>query len=180
MDDGRMLFGKPRPSVGASDFSLSVNKLVEAGQKVDVGEVWTFLDMAEVIGKKCEGGSSWVQTALLRLAKQHGIEFANVRSVGYQRLSDEAIVEQLPADRKKIASVVKRTELRAANVRDYGGLPNHLKHQHDAHTTVARFIGQFMRPKVVRRLEAELSGSTEVDIDRVLGLFKRPRQIEQQ
>ena len=164
----------------ASAFAIDTRDLVNAGTKIPINEVWTYAAMRSVVRRKIDGGDHALQVALNRLARDHGIEFKNVRGVGYQRLDDEGIVDHLPADRSKIRRVVRRSRLRAANIKDYDALPNEAKLNHDLHAATIGVIQVMFKSKTMKRIRAEAERvHGEIDSDRVLSVFRRAKAVEE-
>lgn len=164
------------PNSNASSFSVDVNDLIKAGLAVPVGEVWTFASMTTILGRKPNGGDGSVQRALKYLCLQHGVEFENVRSDGYRRLSDQGIVGVLPRDRMRVRSVVKRSKIRMSNVQDYAALPNHAKLQHDTHAAVLGVMSALNSPKIIKAIEVDHARSkATVDEHAVMALLVKPK-----
>ena len=161
--------------IPASRYGLDVRTLIEHGQNVAENSLWSFKDMAAQIERQVDGGGDkCVQEALNRLARDYGIEFRNVRKLGYLRLDDRGIVDHIPKDREKVVRVTKRSKLRVANLGNYGSLTEDEKRQYDLHSAMLGVLGVLTRPKTIRLIEKEIGRvkNVEVDANRVVELFR--------
>ena len=163
----------------ASAFSIDVRDLITDGQNIDVGDVWTYKAMQQTVRRVVHGGDHALQTALSRLARDHAIEFKNVRGVGYLRLDDVGIVDRLPKDRNRIRRTVRRSRMRAANIRDYDSMPNETKLSHDLHAATIGVIGSMLKNRTMKRIRQEAERvHGEIDSERVLSMFRRAKAVE--
>lgn len=71
------------------DLSPETAALAERLAAASVGEVVEFSEMSAAIGRDIKGRQHILRSALRVVLRDHGALFANVRSVGYQRLPAE-------------------------------------------------------------------------------------------
>lgn len=151
-----------------------VRRIIDIGLSVEVDTLWTYAQMAEQMGREVVGNDSALQKALARLSRDHGVEFKNVRKIGYIRLSDQGIVDQSGGDRVGITRKVRRVSQRSANIQNFDALTDSLKLEVNAHRTVLALMREIVKPSAVRRVKQEVDRArTELDIDSTLALFRR-------
>lgn len=160
-----------------SAFTYEVRALVDAGQQIEAGAVWTYERIAEIIGApQVNGNHSSLQKALARLSRDHGIEFSNVRKVGYVRLDDPGIVEAMPADRSTIQRKVKRSVQRSDNVKDWSTLSNEQQAELNASRAILAAIRRAVNRKTVEQVKAEARLlSAEPDMQKTIEFFKKAK-----
>lgn len=154
--------------------SYDIRLLIEAGQSVEAEHVWTYQAISALLQREVSGNDSALQTALRRLSRDSGIEFRNIRKIGYLRLSDEGIVDQAPTDRLGVSRKVKRISQRAGNVQSYVSLPPRLQQELDAHRTVLAVMRDVVKPSNVKKISDEVAlQKRELDVvEATLRLFK--------
>ncbi len=166
VNDGRF---KP---TNVSLYTFEVNRLIDEGRKVPVGAIWTYEEMSVALEREVTRHFLHLNVALRRLARDHGIEFTNVRGEGYKRLESVGIVGEFKKDRQSIKTKINRSNLRASNV-DYGALPDAKKAEHDTHRAVLGALTLCTSRKVIGRLHQEAKQvSGQIDPEKVLKLFK--------
>lgn len=151
-------------------------QLVDQGREIAIDHVWTYRSMGDMLGREIAGDDSALQVALRRLSRDHGVEFKNVRKVGYLRLSDEGIVDHAGPDRLAISRKVRRAAQRAGNVQNYEALNLKLQNDLNAHRTVLAIVREAVKPSSVRAIAREVEKAhREIDPrEATIALFKKP------
>jgi hypothetical protein len=93
-----------------NDFTIAkngadVNALATALDKLAVGQVISYEELSEAIGRNIQKHRYLLDQALLRLMRGRKI-FGCVKQVGYQRLSDSEISSRLPVDAATILDLI--------------------------------------------------------------------------
>lgn len=95
--------------VSNTKLSADVRALVELARGASPGNTVTYEAMSEAIGRNIQAKLYiWLQ-AQEYLAKHEGILFANVRSVGYQRLTTEELPDVGVRARTRIRRISRRS-----------------------------------------------------------------------
>lgn len=166
------------PDFTPGHFSFETRKLIDDALTVAPNAMWTYGRMAEVIGQAVDGSSVTVQTAVKRLARDHGVEFKNVRNIGYLRLDETGIVEMGPVDRQAIRSRVKRAVQRTGNIKNWESLSEHYKREVDSHRSLIALMRHLLKPSAIKAIRNEVDKvHDKIDVDRTLSLF-RPKPKE--
>lgn len=157
-------------------YSEEVALLIQAGLEIQENGVWTYAAMSELLRREMAGNDSALQTALQRLARDHAIEFKNIRTEGYLRLDDRGIAGMASPDRQAVRSRVKKGIRRSSNIRDWNDLDEPLKREVDAHRSVLAVMRHILKPASINKVRAEVQKAhDEIDLDKTLDLF-RPKK----
>lgn len=153
-----------------------VRRLVDEGLKLRANELWTYEQIGEIIeDPNVHGSTSALQEALRRLSRDHGVEFKNVRKVGYVRLDDSGIADRAPHDRRAVGRRIKRAQQRSSNIKDWDALSDERKRETDAHRSILNLIRMAVSPASVRRVRHEVTRvNDELDPEKLIELFQRP------
>jgi len=154
------------------EMSIDTRMLYDRLKKAAVGEVVSFAQMTDTLGRQVEGANSNLQSALRRLEGE-GIAFANVRGVGYQRMNDVEVVNTAEHAREGIRRKAKRAVKRLTCVQEFDKLPNELKVKHNAALSGFGAIASIMSPGRVKALEEQvMKAGAQLPLAKTLEAFK--------
>lgn len=154
------------------EMSIDTRMLYDRLKVVDVGEIVTFRQMSELLGRPVEGATSNLQSALHRLEGER-LAFANIKGVGYQRMDDVAVVNTAESAREGIRRKAKRAIKRLVCVREFDSLPNELKIKHNAALSGFGAIASIMSPGRVKALEEQVAkAGQQLPLAKTLESFK--------
>lgn len=155
------------------EMSIDTRMIYDHLSKAEIGDTVNFTALSEAIGQRVEGATPSVQSALRRLQNLDGRIFANVRGVGYQRLSDNEIVKTSESSRDLIRRHAAKSVRRLSCVVDFDGLPNDLKIKHNAGMSMFGAIANMLKPSSVRALENEVAkAQASLPLAKTLEAFK--------
>lgn len=161
------------PEFNPGVFTFETRRLVEQAQETEVNGVWSYAAMTELVGHEIDGSSPTLQAALKRLSRDHGIEFKNVRNMGYLRLDESGIVEMAPIDRQTIRRRISRAAQRTGNIKNWEALTDHYKREADTHRSLIAVMRQLLKPSAVKRIRDEVDRvHDKIDVDGTLALFR--------
>lgn len=80
------------------------------------GDIVTYADMTNAVGKQVTGTFSPLRSVLNRFLNEDGIVFKNVKKVGYRRLTADQTVENADEDRAHLHRHARRTGKRLSTV----------------------------------------------------------------
>ena len=133
--------------------------------------------MTALLGKETTGNSGALQAALRILSRDHGVEFKNLRKIGYVRLDDIGIIEMAAPDRQSIKKRVGRSIQRSANIQNWEGLADKYKREADTSRSILAVIRQATTIKTLNRVRKEVTKAhDELDLERTLALFQKSRK----
>ena len=137
------------------EMSLDTRMALDRLRQAAVGDTVTFSDLSVALGREVDGGTPTVQAALRKLERD-GVIFGNVRGVGYQRLSDSAIVNTAEHERAALRRKARRVVHRLTSVADFDALPNDLKVKHNAAVSGFGAIASVLSPAKMKSLETSV------------------------
>lgn len=138
------------------EMSIDTRVLYDRLKQAVVGEVVTFEQMSDLLGRKVEGACPNLQSALRRLEGE-GIAFANIRAKGYQRMNDVEIVGTAEHAREGLRRAAKKAIKRLTCVQNFDALPNEQKIKHNAALSGFGAIASIMSPGRVKKLEERVA-----------------------
>lgn len=154
------------------EISIDTRMLYDRLKTAVVGEVVSFAQMTELLGRPIEGSTSNLQSALHKLEGE-GIAFANVRGSGYQRMNDTEVVHTAEDAREGIKRKAKRAVKRLTCVQNFDGLPNELKIKHNAAISGFGAIASIMSPGRMKSLEDQVAKiGQQLPLAKTLEAFK--------
>lgn len=154
------------------EMSIDTRMLYDRLKKAVIGEVISFTQMGEILGRTVAGDCGNVQSALHRLEGE-GIAFANVRGEGYQRMNDIEVVNSAEHAREGIRRKAKRAVKRLTCVQEFDKLPNELKVKHNAALSGFGAIASIMSPGRVKTLEEHVArAGAQLPLAKTLEAFK--------
>lgn len=154
------------------EMSIDTRTLYEKLKGVEIDEVVSFKSLSDLLGRKVAGDCSNLQSALHRLEGE-GVAFANLRSVGYQRMNDINVVNTAESSREGIRKKAKRAIKRLTCVQEFDRLPNDMKVKHNAALSGFGAIAQIMSPGRVKSLEQEvMKAGAQLPLAKTLEAFK--------
>lgn len=154
------------------EMSIDTKMLYDRLKTAAVSETVSFMQLSDLLGRKVDGASSNLQSALHRLEGE-GVAFANIRGVGYQRMNDVEVVNTAETSREGIRRKAKRAVKRLTCVRDFDRLPNDLKVKHNAAISGFGAIASIMSPGRVKALEEQVAKvGAQLPLAKTLEAFK--------
>ncbi|TGU44645.1 hypothetical protein EN788_22275 [Mesorhizobium sp. M2D.F.Ca.ET.145.01.1.1] len=154
------------------EMSIDTRMLYDRLKKAVTGEVISFTQMSEELGRPIAGDCSNLQSALHRLEGE-GIAFANVRGSGYQRMNDIEVVNSAETAREGIRKKARRAIKRLTCVQKFDALPNELKVKHNAALSGFGAIASIMSPGRVKSLEEQVAkAGAQLPLAKTLEAFK--------
>ena len=158
-----------RPSF---EMNLDTRIVLDRFKTVSVGQTITFAELGTALGRAVGGGAPVIQSAIRKLEAE-GIIFANVRGVGYQRLTDIAIVNTVEAGRVSLRRKAKKLVRRLASVNDFDALPNDAKIKHNAAMSGFGAIAAILAPGKMKELESAVEKTAQtLPLAKTLEVFK--------
>lgn len=154
-------------------YAHEVRRFVDIGVTIEPETIWTYEAMRQQMNRTVDGADSALQQALRVLARDHSVEFKNIRKHGYLRLSDEGIAHESGNDRTAVNRKVKRSVLRSSNIQNWDALNDNLKREVDAHRSILHLMRHILKPSNVKRVRSEVDRQhAELDLDETLRLFR--------
>lgn len=154
------------------EMSIDTRMLYDRLKKAAIGDVVSFTQMTELLGRSVDGACGNVQSALHRLEGE-GIAFANVRGTGYQRMNDVEVVNSAEHAREGIRRKAKRAVRRLTCVQEFDRLPNEMKVKHNAALSGFGAIASIMSPGRVKSLEEAVARvGAQLPLAKTLEAFK--------
>lgn len=154
------------------EMSIDTRTIYDRLKKAAIGEVVSFAQLSELLGRKIAGDCSNLQSALHRLEGE-GTAFANVRGTGYQRMNDIEVVNTSESAREGIRRKAKRAIKRLTCVNEFDRLPNDMKVKHNAALSGFGAIAAIMSPGRVKALEQDVAkAGSQLPLAKTLEAFK--------
>lgn len=155
------------------EMSIDTRLAYDRFKKAAVGEVVSFAQISDALGRKVEGDCSNIQSAVRRLLSADGMVFENVRSVGYQRLNDVEIVKLSEGMRERLRRGARRIVKKLTCVQDFEALPNDMKIKHNAAVSGFGAIAAMLTPGRMKKLEDQVEkASAQLPLAKTLEAFK--------
>lgn len=139
-------------------FELSIDTRIvyDLLMKAAVGDTVTFTAIGKELGREVHGAEPHLQSALHRCQSNDNRVFANIRKVGYKRLSDAEIVTTGERETEMLRRRAKRAGNRLTCVENFDGLPNDLKVKHNTYLSLFGAITAMSKTGSVKKLEGEV------------------------
>jgi len=162
--------------INASSYAFETRKLVEAGQRITPNTLWSYQNIGKVIEREVDGSTGSLQAAMRLLSRDYGVEFKNVRKIGYIRLNDEGIISMAGGDRKGINRRVKRSVQRSGNIQDWDALSGPKQREVDAYRSIFSALRIILHPSRLKRVRHEVDRiHDELDTKTTLEICNLPR-----
>lgn len=157
----------------AFEMSIDTRVIYDRLKSAAIGQTVTFDELSKELGRKVEGDSSNIQSALRRLVNTDGIVFDNVRGLGYKRLNDVEIVNTSERDREGMRRQARKIVKRLTCVSNFDALPNDMKIKHNAALSGFGAIAAIMTPGAMKKLEASVEqASQQLPLAKTLEAFR--------
>lgn len=141
-------------------------------KKVQIGETIKFAELSAEVSRPLHLIRGAIGTALRRCLKDDGMVFANVRSVGYQRCNDEAIIDGSVQATSRIRRTARRAAEKLTKVRDYAALPGPRQLEHTARLSVLSAVASLTQESAIKKVEGAAHGrSQELPIAETMKAF---------
>lgn len=154
------------------EMSIDTRTICDRLKTVAIGEVVSFKQLTELLGRNVAGSCSNLQSALHSL-EGDGIAFANIRGTGYQRMDDIAVVNTLESSREGLRRKAKRALKRLTCIGDFEKLPNDKKITHNAGASFLGAIYSMTSRSRVKSLEERVAAAgAQLPLAKTLEAFK--------
>jgi hypothetical protein len=151
------------------EMSADARFLYQSLRAAKAGDVVTYAELGEVIGKIVHGGMGALQTAIRVALREDRFVFSAVRKVGVKRLTDAEIVTLGESETSGTHRRVKRTARRLTAIQDYASLSPPSQLRHTALLSVNTMIADATRVQNITRVANVSHGrSTELPIHETL------------
>lgn len=155
------------------EMSIDTRTLYELLMKAEIGETVTFTAMSAALGHVVMGGDPALQSALHHAFNQDERPFANVRKVGYKRLTDAEIIASGDIETGAIRRRAKRAGKRLTFVEDFDSLTSGEKIKHNTFLSVFAAMAQITKASALKKIETEVSRTGEsLPVAKTLEAFK--------
>lgn len=141
------------------EINVDARALLARMKAAGVGEIITYDEMSELIGRDVRGGSRHVLEAARRWARRERIIFGAVTGIGIKRLDDAGKVRVGSGMMDKIRRTSRRAAQTLAAVEDFGALPNEMKVQHNMSLSIYGIIQQATSSKMQNRISERVDGA---------------------
>jgi len=159
-----------------SNFILSIEtkQLLERLMKVKVGELISYQEMTDIVGRDIrKDGSGIMYSARRKALNDCQIVFITITNEGIKRASDEEIANSGASVIHKIRKASKKGKKVLHAVNDFGALTNNSKIRHNASASFLGAIDLMTRPKKIVALEEKVKEESEcINVTKTLELFK--------
>lgn len=146
-----------------NDERFLTDLLVEQIVELDPGDLITYSEMSALAGVDVQFEHRNILDKAMMIAREnYNVVLENKRNVGYERLSDEDVINRLK-EIDKIRRTSTRGREKLATV-SYESLDPILKGRHNAKFILLTVFGNLSNNRVVESIEAKI-GSTEVVIN---------------
>lgn len=122
------------------------------------GEIATYADISEAIGRDCQKHRYLIEKALSGLERKRKI-FSCVKNVGYQRLSDSEIVECSFVAFKRIRKSARRHVTRLSSV-EWRSLSRDEQLRHNLHISALGAIAHIATPSNIAKMSQACSNGS--------------------
>lgn len=123
-----------------------------------VGDVITYSELSELVGRDVQKGSRHILEAARRWAKKDRVIFGVITGQGLKRLDDAGKVRVGSGMMDKIRRTSRRAAQTLAAVENFDALPNEMKIQHNMSLSVFGIIQQATSRKVQDRIAEKVEG----------------------
>lgn len=141
--------------------SIDTKTIQDRLMKVEVGDVVTYQELTDLIGRDVQVSARGNLTSAMRRLVADGIVFACVRGEGVKRLSDSEIVGVGPDTIAKMRRASNRARQKLAAVNDFNALPRDVQVTHNLSMSVLGIMSHMTRGTTVKRLEAKIEQSQQ-------------------
>ena len=160
-----------------SNFILSIEtkQLLERLMKVEVGELITYKEMTEIIGRDVRNNGSGIMYSARRKALNDcQIVFITITNEGLKRASDEEIANSGASVIHKIRRASHKGKKILHSVNDFGKLSNKSKIRHNASASFLGAIDLMTQPKKIVALEERVKKESDsITVTKTLELFTK-------
>lgn len=121
--------------------------------KAEMGDVVTYTELSEQVGRKVTGADSYLQSALRMIERDENMVFSSVRGVGYKRLTDAEIATQVgESGVRKIKRTARRTA-KTISKADDSNLSNEERVKRNTFASFMGAVAHMAKPRQLERLE---------------------------
>jgi len=160
-----------------SNFILSIEtkQLLERLMKAEVGELITYKEMTEIVGRDIQkNGSGIMYSARRKALNDCQIVFITIANKGIKRASDEEIANSGASVIHKIRRASHKGKKILHAVNDFSALTNESKIHHNATASFLGAIELMTKPKKIIALEKKVKEESDsINVTKTLELFKK-------
>ena len=162
--------------------SIWTQQLVDEMSKVEEEAIFTYEDAHRVIGMPARpnsDGYQYLNSAIHILQGELKIQFENIKTVGYRRMTPEEVGKSsFDLLRKKVKSTVKKSKRRTATAIPHFDELSPMARQNLAMAqTMAAFYEYSTRSRQVKKLESNVSDRT-LGLEETLKMFSHKKKPE--
>jgi hypothetical protein len=125
--------------------------------RLAVGDIATYAELTEAVGRDIQKHRYLLDTALQRLLRKRKV-FGCIKETGYQRLSDSEIVNYSFSAFKRIRRIARKNAVRLSAV-EFERLSNEERVRHNLHISALGAIAHAATPSNLAKLNQACSNS---------------------
>lgn len=153
--------------------NIDTKTILERLRKAEPGELVTYAELSEIIGRDVRATARGCLTSAMRGALREGLVFSSVKNEGVRLLPDDGIAGVGLAAVKHIGRAARRAGKKLACVRDFDAMPNAAKVQHNMGMSVLGAIVHSTSAPSMKRVEATVEkAQTQLPIAKTLDIFR--------
>lgn len=139
----------------------------------NIGEVITYAELTELIGRDVQGAARYVLHSARNMAMREDRAVFGVNTdVGLVRLDDCAVVDAGADGMAKARRAIRKGARVLGCVNNFDAMPNEKKIQHNTALSLFGALHEAMKPKSVARIEAAVTREAgEIPFAKTLELF---------
>jgi hypothetical protein len=141
------------------EINVDARVLLSRLKAAKVGDVVTYAELSELVGRDVQKTSRYILEAARRWAKKERVIFGVVTGQGLKRLDDIGKVRAGSGMMDKIRRTSRRAAQTLASVENFDSLPNDMKIQHNMSMSIFGVIQQATSRKTQDRIAEKVSGS---------------------
>lgn len=162
----------PRPIKTNPEMSIDVQAIQERLAKAAPGEVVTYEELSELVGRDVQCDARYCLTSACKRLLAERVVFASVRMVGVKRLDNEGILSLPTAAFESMRRKARLTACKLTAV-EYAALDREQQAQHNTAASVLGIVAHITKPKSMERLRGRVEEAQgALPIGKTLEAFK--------
>lgn len=142
--------------------SIDTKLLLQRLQKAEVGELLTYDELGDIIGRDVQKEARSCLLSAIRSCLSAEIVFGTVRNVGVKRLTDRELAGIGEDVRSHIGRVARKATRKMTLISNFDNLTNEEKIRHNTTISMLGAVGHITSVKANRSLENKVAASLEV------------------
>lgn len=143
------------------EMAIDTKLLFQRLQKAFVGDLITYPELSEIIGRNVQKEARGCLISAMRVALYNEMVFGTVRKVGIKRLTDRELAGIGEGVRLHIGRVARKAVRKMTMVNNFETLSNEEKIRHNTGVSMLGAIGHITSSKQAKSLEGKVSSSLE-------------------